>query len=112
MTLPPATRLGPCEISAPLGGGGMSEVYRARDTRLERAVTIKIVTVDMLVARADEIGRIETVDNGKPIFESQFVDTHQPRSASNTSPVGRETSPAKRFRWVVVPLCFEVTCCA
>ena len=30
---------------------------------------------DMLSARADEIGRIETIDNGKPIFESQFVDT-------------------------------------
>ncbi|MDQ3280446.1 MAG: aldehyde dehydrogenase family protein [Acidobacteriota bacterium] len=30
---------------------------------------------DMLMARADEIGRIETLDNGKPIFESQFVDT-------------------------------------
>src|SRR5688572_24482372 len=30
---------------------------------------------DMLTARADEIGRIETIDNGKPIFESQFVDT-------------------------------------
>src|SRR5437868_14621442 len=30
---------------------------------------------DMLGARAEEIGRIETLDNGKPIFESQFVDT-------------------------------------
>src|SRR5437773_4213272 len=30
---------------------------------------------DMLAARAEEIGRIETIDNGKPIFESQFVDT-------------------------------------
>ena len=30
---------------------------------------------DMLMARAEEIGRIETIDNGKPLFESQFVDT-------------------------------------
>src|ERR1041384_2427699 len=30
---------------------------------------------DMLTARAEEIGKIETIDNGKPIFESQFVDT-------------------------------------
>src|SRR5213595_1700762 len=30
---------------------------------------------EMLMARAEEIGRIETIDNGKPIFESQFVDT-------------------------------------
>src|SRR3954451_25457982 len=30
---------------------------------------------DMLTARAEEIGKIETIDNGKPIFEAQFVDT-------------------------------------
>src|SRR5688572_31321833 len=30
---------------------------------------------DMLMVRAEEIGKIETIDNGKPIFESQFVDT-------------------------------------
>src|SRR5271169_3382268 len=43
MPLAPATRLGPYEIVAPLGAGGMGEVYRARDTRLERTVAIKIL---------------------------------------------------------------------
>jgi serine/threonine protein kinase len=43
MTLAPATKLGPYEILAPLGAGGMGEVYRARDTRLERVVAIKIL---------------------------------------------------------------------
>jgi eukaryotic-like serine/threonine-protein kinase len=37
------TKLGPYEIVAPLGAGGMGEVYRARDTRLDRTIVIKIL---------------------------------------------------------------------
>jgi len=43
VTLVPGTRLGPYEISAPLGAGGMGEVFRARDTRLGRDVAIKVL---------------------------------------------------------------------
>jgi eukaryotic-like serine/threonine-protein kinase len=43
MALAPGTRLGPYEVVAPLGAGGMGEVYRAFDTRLERTVAIKIL---------------------------------------------------------------------
>ena len=43
MPLTSGTRLGPYEIVAPIGAGGMGEVYRARDTRLERTVAIKIL---------------------------------------------------------------------
>src|SRR5215467_9057589 len=43
MPLASGTKLGPYEILAPLGAGGMGEVYRARDTRLEREVAIKII---------------------------------------------------------------------
>ena len=43
MPLAPGTKLGPYEIGTPLGAGGMGEVYRARDTRLDRTVAIKIL---------------------------------------------------------------------
>jgi eukaryotic-like serine/threonine-protein kinase len=43
MTLAPGARLGPYEIVSPLGSGGMGEVYRGRDTKLNRDVAVKIL---------------------------------------------------------------------
>jgi serine/threonine protein kinase len=43
VALTPGTRLGPYEIVSALGAGGMGEVYRARDARLDRDVAIKIL---------------------------------------------------------------------
>jgi eukaryotic-like serine/threonine-protein kinase len=58
MTLVPGTQLGPYEILAPLGAGGMGEVYRARDSRLKRDVAIKVLP-KALSADADRLHRFE-----------------------------------------------------
>jgi serine/threonine protein kinase len=47
MILEAGARLGPYEIVAPLGAGGMGEVYKARDTRLDRNLAIKILPADV-----------------------------------------------------------------
>ena len=46
MSLGPGTRLGPYEVVAAIGAGGMGEVYRARDTRLDRTVAIRVLPPD------------------------------------------------------------------
>jgi Protein kinase domain len=58
MALPPSTKLGPYEIVASLGAGGMGEVYRARDTRLGRMVAIKVLFA-AFTANADRVRRFE-----------------------------------------------------
>ena len=58
MGLLPGAKLGPYEIVAPLGAGGMGEVYRARDTRLQRDVAVKILPAE-LCRDADRRSRFE-----------------------------------------------------
>src|SRR5262245_54775011 len=58
MALTPGSRLGPYEIVAALGGGGMGEVYRARDARLGREFAVKVLPAD-LSSDPDRVRRFE-----------------------------------------------------
>jgi len=58
MPLDAGIRLGPYEIGLPIGTGGMGEVYRARDTKLDREVAIKVLPAD-LAADRDRVARFE-----------------------------------------------------
>jgi hypothetical protein len=57
MALAPGARLGPFEILAPLGAGGMGEVYRGRDTRLDRSVAIKVLPSETLNGSSRRVDR-------------------------------------------------------
>ena len=58
MALKPGTQIGPYEITAPLGAGGMGEVYRATDTKLKREVAIKSLP-DEFVRDPERLARFE-----------------------------------------------------
>src|ERR1700733_910935 len=58
MALTAGTRLGPYEILAPIGAGGMGEVYRAKDTKLKREVALKVLP-DSFAGDPERIARFQ-----------------------------------------------------
>ncbi len=62
MALTPGSRLGPYEVTAQIGQGGMGEVYRAKDTKLDRDVALKVLP-DVF---ADDPERLAPLQAGSP----------------------------------------------
>ena len=71
MPLTPGTRLGPYEIAAPLGAGGMGEVYKARDTRLERIVAVKVLPAH-LADRTDVEKKLAGIDASHVFYAARY----------------------------------------
>lgn len=97
MNIAPETRLGPYVMIAPLGKGGMGEVFRARDTRLDRDVAIKVLP-EALARDKERVLRFER--EGKLL-----ASLNHPNIAHiygfETADVGR-VSPAEPMRFLVL----------
>ena len=104
MSVSPGSRLGPYEVVAAIGSGGMGEVYRARDPRLERDVAIKILP-GTVVADADRLRRFEqearaaAALNHPNILSVYDIGSHEvnptsSRSSSKDRRSGRDSSAA------------------
>src|SRR5437762_6178923 len=82
MSLSPGSRLGRYEILNPLGAGGMGEVYRARDTRLDRDIAIKVLPGSFSgdpdrLARFEQEARAAATLNDSNILAVFDIGTHQ-----------------------------------
>jgi Tol biopolymer transport system component len=89
------TRLGPYEIKAPLGAGGMGEVYRARDTRLDRDVAIKVMRGGSAVS-VEARARFER--------EARAVSALNHPNISALYDVGRQETPEGPLDYLVMEL--------
>jgi predicted Ser/Thr protein kinase/dipeptidyl aminopeptidase/acylaminoacyl peptidase len=101
MTLAAGQKLGPYEILAPLGAGGMGEVYRARDSRLRREVAIKVLSAE-LSADADRRNRFEQeARSASALNHHNIVTVHEIGTADSTIYIAMELVDGKTLREVL-----------
>ena len=92
MSISIGTRLGYYEVLAPLGAGGMGEVYRARDIKLGRDVALKILPAE-LANDADYMVRFQREDGSEDRVAAHGGFVHvKADGVSVLAPVGRETA--------------------
>ncbi|MBW3565532.1 MAG: protein kinase [Acidobacteria bacterium] len=106
MTLQSGLRLGPYEIVAPIGTGGMGEVYKAEDTRLGRPVAVKVLPAEFaedihLRARLDREARVVATLNHPHICVLHDVGEATARSGTRKDPSAQES----RFTYLVMEYC-------
>jgi eukaryotic-like serine/threonine-protein kinase len=98
VTLPSGSRLGPYEIVAPIGAGGMGEVYRARDSRLGREVALKVLPAE-LSENADRLSRFEQeARSASALNHPNIVTVHDIGRSDSTSYIAMELVDGKTLR--------------
>jgi tetratricopeptide (TPR) repeat protein/TolB-like protein len=93
MTLPHGTRLGPYEVIAPLGSGGMGEVYRARDTRLGREVAVKVLPAERLSDKARRARFVQEARAASALNHPNIVTIHEIESVEGIDFIVMELVP-------------------
>ncbi len=103
MTLAIGTRLGPYEILAPLGAGGMGEVYRAKDSRLGREVAVKVLPEDV-ASHPDRLARFEREAKAvAALFHPSIVTLHSSEEADGSRFLPMELVEGQSLDRVVTP---------
>jgi serine/threonine protein kinase/Tol biopolymer transport system component len=101
VSLSARARLGPYEIVAPLGAGGMGEVYRARDTRLDREVAIKVLPSE-LSSDGDRLKRFEKEARAaSSLNHPNIVTIYEVERIDSTSFIVMELVEGKTLREVI-----------
>jgi serine/threonine protein kinase len=95
MSLAAGTKLGPYEVIAPLGSGGMGEVYRARDTRLGREVAIKVLPAERLSDPARRARFVQEARAASALNHPHIVTIHEIESAAGIDFIVMELVPGK-----------------
>src|SRR6202023_1735882 len=102
MALAPGTKLGPYEIIAPLGAGGMGEVYRARDARLDRSVAIKVLPAAFSADR-DRLRRFEQeARSASALNHPNIITIYELGKAGSTHYIAMELVGGKTVRELLV----------
>jgi serine/threonine protein kinase len=103
MTLSAGSRLGPYEILAPLGAGGMGEVYRARDARLGREVALKVLPAELSEDR-DRLSRFEQeARSASALNHPNIVTVHDIGRSDSTSYIAMELVDGRTLRELSAP---------
>ena len=98
MSLAAGTRIGPYEILAPLGAGGMGEVYRAKDTRLSREAAVKVLPPE-LSGDADRLTRFgQEARSASALNHPNIVTIYDVGSADSVSYIAMELVDGKTLR--------------